>query len=63
MATACLALLLATEGKPIEKLDEDEFFAITGALLAPRLPAMDKAVAARDVAALARELAAVRDLY
>ncbi|NMD08568.1 MAG: hypothetical protein GYA66_11385 [Phyllobacteriaceae bacterium] len=63
MATACLALLLAEEGKPIETLDEDEFFAIVGALIAPRLPAMERAVAARDTAALSRELAAVRELY
>jgi hypothetical protein len=63
MATACLALLLAEEGKPIESLEEDEFFAIAGALLAPRLAAMEKAVAARDAAALSRELAAVQALY
>jgi len=63
MATACLALLLAEEGKPIEKLEEDEFFAISAALLAPRLAAMEKAVKARDAAQLSRELAAVRELY
>lgn len=63
MATACLALLLAEEGKPIASLDEDEFFAIAGALLAPRLPAMAEAVKARDVSALARELSVVRELY
>jgi hypothetical protein len=63
MATACLALLLAEEGKPIETLDEDEFFAISAALLAPRLTAMERAVKARDASALARELAAVRELY
>jgi hypothetical protein len=63
MATACLALLLAEEGKPIASLDEDQFFAISGALLAPRLPAMERAVAARDAAALSRELATVRNLY
>ncbi len=63
MATACVALLLAEVGRPIEILGEDEFFAITGALIASRLPAMEKAVAARDVVALSRELAAVRELY
>jgi hypothetical protein len=63
MAAACLALLLAEEGKPIESLDEDEFFAIAGALLSSRLADMEQAVKARDVAALARELQAVRDLY
>lgn len=63
MATACLALLLAEEGKPIASLDEDEFFGIAGALIAPRLPAMAAAIKARDTAALAAALAAVRDLY
>jgi len=63
MATACLALLLAEEGKPIETLDEDEFFAIAGALIAPRLPAMGQAIKQRDAAALASELAQVRELY
>ena len=63
MATACLALLLAEEGRPMEKMGEDEFFAITGALLSPRLPRLSDAIAARDRAAIARELVAVRDLY
>jgi hypothetical protein len=63
MATACLALLLAEEGKPIESLDMDSFFAIAGALLAPRLDAMEAAVAARDASALSRELAQIRALY
>lgn len=63
MATACVALLLAEDGKPIEGLDEDSFFAIAGALIAPRLPAMELAVAARDVHSLSRELNAVRELY
>ena len=63
MATACLALLLAEEGKPIESLDEDEFFEITAALLSPRLPKLEEAVKRRDVAALASELQAVRELY
>lgn len=63
MATACLALLLAEDGKPIESVDEDEFFLIAGALLAPRLDAMAAAIAARDVGKLAQELRAVHDLY
>ena len=63
MATACLALLLAEEGKPIESLDEDEFFAIAGALIAPRLPAMAEAISKRDVNALAAQLMAVKNLY
>ena len=63
MATACVALLIAEAGKPLESLDEDEFFAIAGALLAPRLPEMDKAIRSRDEAALAKSLKAVGDLY
>jgi hypothetical protein len=63
MAAACVALLIAEEGKPIESLNEDEFFAIAGALLAPRLPEMEKAVRQRDVNALAQTLRAVSDLY
>jgi hypothetical protein len=63
MATACVALLIAEEGKPLESLDENEFFAIAGALLAPRLPDMQMAVEQRDVAGLARALKAVRELY
>ena len=63
MAAACVALLLAEDGKPLESLDEDEFFAIAGALLAPRLPAMADAITARDAVKLGQELAAVRDLY
>lgn len=63
MATACLALLLAEDGKPIDSVDEDEFFLIAGALLAPRLDAMVDAIAARDIGALARVLRAVQELY
>jgi hypothetical protein len=63
MAAACVALLIAEEGKPIESLNEDEFFAIAGALLAPRLPDMQVALRERDINALAQVLKAVRDLY
>lgn len=63
MAAACVALLIAEDGKPIESLDENEFFAIAGALLAPRLPDMQKAVEQRDIAGLAKALKAVGELY
>ena len=63
MAAACVALLIAEDGKPIESLDENEFFAIAGALLAPRLPDMQKAVEQRDVGGLAAALKAVGELY
>jgi hypothetical protein len=63
MAAACVALLIAEEGKPLESLNEDEFFAIAGALLAPRLPDMENALRHRDIPGLAAALTAVRDLY
>jgi hypothetical protein len=63
MATACLALLLAEDGKPIESVNEDQFFLIAGALLAPRLDELTRAIKARDVAALANELRALHALY
>jgi hypothetical protein len=63
MATACVALMIAEDGKPIESLNEDDFFAIAGALLEPRLPEMAGAISRRDLPALAKSLRAVRDLY
>jgi hypothetical protein len=62
-ATACLALLLAEEGGAIKGIGDDEFFAIVGALLLPRLTSMQAAVNASAVNDLANELAAIRDQY
>jgi hypothetical protein len=62
-AAACVALLIAEDGKPLESLDENEFFAIAGALLAPRLPDMLLAVEQKDTVQLAKALEAVVDLY
>ncbi len=62
-ATACLALLLAEEGGELKGVGEDEFFAIVGALMAPRLPAMQSAIEQNDVKQLAQELDAIRALY
>ena len=62
-AIACVALLFAEQGKPAEELDEDQFFAVVGALIAPRLPAIESLVAKRDVAGLARELAEIQTMY
>ena len=62
-AVACVALLFAEQGKPAEELDEDQFFAVVGALIAPRLPAIAGFVAKRDVAGLAAELADIRAMY
>ena len=62
-ATACLALLLAEEGGAIKGIGDDEFFAIVGALMLPRLGYMQQAVKAQDVNRLSHELAAIRDQY
>lgn len=62
-ATACMALLLAEQGGEIKGISEGEFFAIVSALMAPRLHAMQEAIAAGDLITLAKELAAIRDLY
>jgi hypothetical protein len=63
LAAACVALLIAEDGKPLESLDENEFFAIAGALLAPRLQDMRQAIEQHDTAQLAKALQAVVDLY
>jgi hypothetical protein len=62
-AIACVALLFAEQGKPAEELDEDQFFAIVGALISPRLPVITTLVANRDVEGLARELAEIQTMY
>jgi hypothetical protein len=62
-AIACVALLLASEGKPSEAMHEDEFFDVTGALIGPRLPHIATLAAASDEEGLARELLAIREMY
>jgi hypothetical protein len=62
-AIACVALLFAEEGKPIAIQDEDEFFAIVGALILPRLKDISTFITKRDVAALSKELADIRAIY
>jgi hypothetical protein len=62
-ATTCLALLLAEEGGAIKGIGDDEFFAIVGALMLPRLKSMQEAVTDRDSKRLAGELSAIRDHY
>ena len=59
----CMTLLFAGQGRPIEKLGDDEFLAITGALILPRLQAIAALTAARDEAGLARELADLKSIY
>ncbi len=62
-AIACVALLLAEDGDPGVPLDEDEFFAVTAALMGPQLAGLTKAIAARDIEKLAKQLEALRALY
>jgi hypothetical protein len=62
-AIACTALLFAEEGKPPVEIDEDEFFGVTGALIAPRLGAIASLIAGGDEAGLARELEVLKTMY
>ena len=62
-AIACVALMFAEEGKPLEGIDEDEFFSVTGALIGPRLPVIASYVERRDETGLARELADIKSMY
>jgi hypothetical protein len=62
-AIACMALMFAEDGKPLEAIDEDEFFSVTGALVGPRLHTVADLISGRDEAGLARELADIKSMY
>ncbi|MFT3987768.1 hypothetical protein [Aestuariivirga sp.] len=62
-AIACVSLLFAGEGQPIEQLDDDQFFAIVGALILPRLETLAALIDTRDTQAIAQELAAIKAIY
>jgi hypothetical protein len=62
-AIACITLLFAEEGKPTTALDEDQFFAVVGALIEPRLRDIENLVNRHDIAGLARELADIKAIY
>jgi hypothetical protein len=62
-AVACVALLFGDQGKPTDEIDEDKFFAIVGALISPRLPAIEQLIVRDDVKKLEAELAAIKALY
>jgi hypothetical protein len=62
-AIACVTLLFAEEGKPSQELDEDQFFAIVGALLGPRYATIADLVGKRDMPGLSRELADIKAMY
>lgn len=60
---ACITLLIAEEGKPGAIHDEDEFFAVVGALVQPRLDGIAKLISARDFTGLAGQFEAIRNMY
>jgi hypothetical protein len=62
-AVSGVALLFGDQGKPTEEIDEDAFFAVVAALIAPRLPAIEQLIARDDVKKLEAELAAIKALY
>ena len=62
-AIACVALLFAEEGKPSTVENEDEFFAIVGALIMPRLEVIAALISAHDDTALTAELNDIKEMY
>ena len=62
-AIAAVALLFAEEGKPSTIHSEDEFFAIVGALITPKLERMARLIAAHDVEGLSAELHEIKAMY
>ncbi len=62
-AIACVALLFAEEGKPSTIQNEDEFFAIVGALITPRLEKIAKLITTHNIAALTAELNDIKAIY
>ena len=60
---ACVALLFAEEGKPSAIQSEDEFFAIVGALITPRLEKITTLISTQNVAALTAELNDIHAMY
>jgi hypothetical protein len=62
-AVAGVALLLGDQGKPTDEIDEDQFFAIVGALISPRLAAIEQLIVRDDLRKLEAELASIKALY
>ena len=63
LAVAGVALLFGDQGKPTDEIDEDRFFAIVGALIAPRLPGIESLIVRDDARKLEAELAEIKALY
>jgi len=62
-AVSGIALLFGNQGKPTDEIDEDAFFAIVGALIAPRLATIEQLIVRDDVKKLEAELASIKALY
>ncbi|MBI2718367.1 MAG: hypothetical protein HY245_03090 [Rhizobiales bacterium] len=62
-AIACVSLLFAGDGMAPYRLHDDEFFAVVGALILPRLGRIAELSGNRDLAGLARELSDIKALY
>jgi hypothetical protein len=62
-AIAGVALLFGAQGKPTDEINEDRFFAIVGALIAPRLATIEQLILRNDVRKLEAELAAIKGMY
>jgi hypothetical protein len=62
-AVACVALLFGDQGKPTDEIDEDAFFAIVGALIAPRLATIEQLIVRDDLRKLEAELASIKAMY
>jgi hypothetical protein len=60
---ACVALLFAQEGKPNVIQNEDDFFAIVGALIMPRLEKISALITAHNAKALTAELQDIKSMY
>jgi hypothetical protein len=60
---ACVALLFAADGKPSAIQSEDEFFAIVGALITPRLEKIAELISAHDRAGLTDQLDDIKSIY
>jgi len=63
IAVAGVALLFGDQGKPTDEIDEDKFFSIVGALIAPRLATIEQLITRDDVKKLEAELAGIKALY
>ncbi|HYD07175.1 MAG TPA: hypothetical protein VEC60_15670 [Reyranella sp.] len=62
-AVAGMALLFGAQGRPTPQTDENRFFGIVGALIAPHLAAVERLIVAEDVSGLEAELTTLQTIY